>query len=131
MNKLLKRPLRSEDEAAALAGWIAGQRAKLEERGRIALVVATLLAVFGAIISLSSSDTGSSDGLILPAMAILAAAVASPYAVRRWWAHPRVLETQRRLLRDRGLVTDDFEAPEATLTELEERISQAESLLDS
>ena len=131
MHKLLERPLRSEDEAEILAGWIAGQRAKLRERGRVALVVAALLAVLGAIISLSSSDTGSSDGLILPAMAILAAAVASPYAARRWWAHPRLLEVQRRLLRDRGLATNDFEAPEATLTELEERISQAESLLDA
>lgn len=128
IQKLLKRPLTSPDELEQLDAWLAERRAVLRERGRIALAAAALLLVLAtAIVAIDPAAPGS-DLWILPAMLIFAAAIATPFAVRRWWSGPRLLAAQRRLLRDRGGPVD-LDEPEAVLAELEERIERTEALL--
>lgn len=125
--KLLKRPLRNPAELEQLSAWVTERRAKMRERGRVALVVAAILLAIGTLINLSGNP--SSDGFILPGLLILAFTIALPTVVRRFWTHPRVLTAQRRLLQDRGLSDLDLEEPAVVLEELEQRIAAAESLL--
>ncbi len=127
--QLLKRPLRDPAELEQLSAWLAERRAVLRERGRIALAIAALLLVLTVVIVATDHSAPGSDLLILPAMLILAAAVATPFAARRWWAGPRLLAVQRRLLQDRGQSGIELAEPATVLAELEERIAHAEALL--
>ncbi len=129
LRELLKRPLRSPAEADRLAALVAERQAVLRERGCIALVVTGAIVLFGAIIAVTDTDANSSEILMMPAMFVLAAALAAPTAVRRLWAHPRLLAVQRRLLQDRGLGGGGIEAPETLLSDLEQRIDRAAALL--
>ncbi len=129
LRKLLKRPLRGPAEADRLATLVAERQRVLRERGCVALVVAGAIVLFGALVAVTDSDADVSEVLLMPAMFVLGVAIAAPFAVRRWWAHPRLLAVQRRLLRDRGLAGGELEAPEIVLQDLEERIEQAAALL--
>ncbi len=127
--KLLERPLRDSAELAQLDAWPAGRRATLRDRGRIAAAVAAMLLVLVAVVVFTDPAAPGPDILILPALIILAATVATPFIVRRLWAGPRLLAAQRRLLQDRGVEGVVLEDPEAMLADLVERIERAEALL--
>ncbi len=127
--KLLRRPLRSPAEAERLAALVAERRAVLRERGRLALVAAAAVVVLAVFILATDPDAGGSDVWILPPMLVLAAAIATPFVLRRRWADPRLLTAQRRLLADRGLAANALEEPEVVLEDLEQRIERAAALL--
>ncbi len=127
--QLLKRPLGSPAELEQLSTWVAERQAKLRERGRVALVGVAILTAISAVGIFSQRAVPGSDRFILPAMLILAAAVVTPSITRWWWAHPRLLAAQRRLLQDRGAAGSGLEDPEAVLADLEQQIAKAETLL--
>ncbi len=127
--KLLARPLRDRAELEQLDTWLAGRRAALRERGRIAAAVAAMLLVLAAVVVFTDPAVPGPDILILPALLLLAATIATPFIVRRFWAGPRLLAAQRRLLQDRGVEGVVLEDPEAMLADFVERIERAEALL--
>ncbi len=129
LKQLLRRPLDSPAELERLTADVTRRWLLLRDRGRIALVAAAIFTVMFGIIAASDPGTPESERFMFPAILLLAAAIVTPWVARMGWANPRLLDAQRRLLRDRRISGPELEDPAAVLSDLEQRIDKAEALL--